>query len=119
MTTKQRQARKLGTEHLPNRSRGKRSPLDRLPPKVRGELARRLHAGDTYATARAWLAADCGLEIGISALCDWFRKRMVEGPKAPTEAFHAGGFSFRVEAPGASSITVHVNPSAGPAGRDA
>jgi hypothetical protein len=89
------------------RHRGKRSPLDRLPDKVKGELRRRCKEDQIFRVIRDWLKADHGFSTSITSLSDWWiRQREISrnaaqhAPLAPLE--------FVVHAPGARFIRVLV-----------
>ena len=95
---------------VPNRSRGNRSPLDRLPAGVQNALLRKCMGTSTYAKIIAWLRAEHGVQIGASALSAWRLRRIAEGAPTNTKTLRAGGFEMEINATGASAITVRLVP---------
>ena len=103
---------------VPNRSRGNRSPLDRLPEDVQNALLRKCMGTSTYSKILTWLRAAHGLQIGASALCAWRLRRIAESAPTNTKTLRAGGFEIEIATPGASAITVRVTPAGAVEGRE-
>lgn len=100
-----------------NRSRGHRSPLDKLPAEVISELSRRCYGEQTLASIRDWLLEKHGCKTSLTSISDWWKRRIAAGyevqPK-DSRTVVALGFEFTVIAPGAESITVRVHPAQKP-----
>ena len=91
---------------------GNRSPLDRLPKKVKGELRKRCKAGDVFREIRAWLMAGNQCRTSITSLSAWWRRQQEEAgnPASAARSFRRGLLEFIVHAPGASEVRVLVKP---------
>jgi hypothetical protein len=107
----------MKTSSVPNRSLGKRSPLDTaLAETAKAELYRRCQSEDTLAEINQWLRRQHGVKVSDTALSDWWRRRRAQeqeqAPARKIETFtvFASGLEIIVTAPGAESIAVRVKP---------
>ena len=99
-----------------NRSRGHRSPLDKLPGEATQELARRCYGSDTLREIADWLRENHGLKISRTSISDWWKRRIAAGfdsvGKSPLVA-QAFNFEITITAPGAERIAVQFRPAPG------
>lgn len=105
-----KQGQAAGIAILRNRSFGKRSPLDLLPPAVQAQLARRLDSPATYKEIAAWLRAAHRCQISDSSLCDWRKRRLPDAQGTPVKLPRAG-IIVRIIAQTASEVLLRIEPA--------
>jgi hypothetical protein len=102
----------------PNRSFGRRSPLDRMPQATKDELRTRCQSDETFLSMQTWLKTEHRVRVSQTSLSDWWKRQqflMSQTPPAakesPRQSVCHGAFEITVTAPGATSIQVTVRPA--------